>query len=471
VGQLKRNIIENKEELQKVNNKNKETTRKYTETFNMANRDRYSVQQDPNEDDQDYINRIKQIETATYDPNIFKEKAANEGNLKLMSNLRNSLRDEVKITEIVKTFDAQEVFIINTNWATIQEQLKIKFGINNPIKTVNDYVTEIRVIIDTLQNKQYGTTLLPPTSAASSALATAAPPFLGTAPVDHTNGTTSDFISKVEKNSLYIGNTVNGKGIWIKIGRKKSQNFIMFSNTTNTENQFRAFKYIDTGNYSFKRIMEILGLNLDADIRVQLFGSYGRGYTVQDMFNHLNTVIGLKPENGKKITEDNLEMYGWGLNKETITKHAKFGKNIILLDKLYHKNILSIKNNKMHSVEHFPNVKVSDTFADIIVNMCKNEHPTKQTLDTLSSSEKQLFDLLLYVSGLRKNKFINKTENASAKDANIKELKQRFKIVESEIQAGNNNPVVKAELKEIINKLVLYHVISQNNGKKYLQQY
>jgi len=43
--------------------------------------------------------------------------------------------------------------------------------------------------------------------------------------------------------------------------------------------------------------------------------------------------------------------------------------------------------------------------------------------------------------------------------------------VEAEIQAGNNNPVVKTELKEIINKLVLYNVISQNNGKKYLQQY
>ena len=70
-----------------------------------------------------------------------------------MSNLRNSLRDEVKISEITKTFDAQEVFIINTNWGAIQEQLKIKFGINNPIKTVNDYVSEIRVIIDTLQNK------------------------------------------------------------------------------------------------------------------------------------------------------------------------------------------------------------------------------------------------------------------------------------------------------------------------------
>ncbi len=81
------------------------------------------------------------------------------------------------------------------------------------------------------------------------------------------------------------------------------------------------------------------------------------------------TVIDLQPENSKKITEDNLEMYGWGLNKEAITKHTKFGKNIILLDKLYYKNIWSIKDKKMHSIEHFPNVKVSDTFADIIT--CK----------------------------------------------------------------------------------------------------
>ncbi len=59
MGKIKQNIIEKKEKLQIVKNKNKETTRKYTETFNMTNRDRYSVQPDPNEDDQDYINRIK----------------------------------------------------------------------------------------------------------------------------------------------------------------------------------------------------------------------------------------------------------------------------------------------------------------------------------------------------------------------------------------------------------------------------
>ena len=137
--QAQQNFKENEDAKQIVKNKNKNIAQQYTDTFNMANRDRYSVQQDPNESEQDYLNRIKQIESSPYDANIFKEKAANEGNLKLMSNLRKSLRDEVKITEIVKSFQPEEVFIINTNWQAIQEQLKIKFGINNPNISVKDY--------------------------------------------------------------------------------------------------------------------------------------------------------------------------------------------------------------------------------------------------------------------------------------------------------------------------------------------
>jgi hypothetical protein len=211
IGQIKNNIIENKDEIQKVNNKNTDITRKYPETFNMANRDRYSVQQDPNEDDQAYINRIKTIEKNTYDPNIFQEKAFNEGNLKFMSNLRNSLRDEVKISEIVKAFNHEEVFIINTNWNTIKEQLEIKFGINNPNKTVNSYVAEIRDIVDKLQNKQYGT-ILSAVSTASTKLASATAP-TSVYDIPHTDSSPSDFVIEIENNSLYIGNKKRKKAI------------------------------------------------------------------------------------------------------------------------------------------------------------------------------------------------------------------------------------------------------------------
>jgi chromosome segregation ATPase len=56
IEQVKDNIKINKETQQDVNNKNKEITKKYTKTFNMANRDRYSIQQDPYESDADYCN-------------------------------------------------------------------------------------------------------------------------------------------------------------------------------------------------------------------------------------------------------------------------------------------------------------------------------------------------------------------------------------------------------------------------------
>ena len=242
----------------------------------MANRDRYSVQQDPNEADNDYLNRIKQIEATPYDPNVFKEKAANEGNLKLMSNLRNSLRDEVKISEIVKTFGAEEIFIINTNWKAIQEQLKVKFGINNPNISVKDYNEEIINVVDTLQNKPFGTTLLPTDTTTAGSYSTTTRPKGPTQNITHVGGGPSTFEKVVEDNSLYIKNVNEAKAVWIKIGAKPaSKTHVMFSINTNNENNFKAFNYLgDTNKYSFKKMLEALKLNINDNktIKEQLFG-------------------------------------------------------------------------------------------------------------------------------------------------------------------------------------------------------
>ena len=37
--------------------------------------------------------------------------------------------------------------------------------------------------------------------------------------------------------------------------------------------------------------------------------------------------------------------------------------------------------------------------------------------------------------------------------------------------AGNNNPEVKKELKQIVNKLYLYGAITLNNSKEYIKQF
>jgi hypothetical protein len=58
-----------------------------------------------------------------------------------------------------------------------------------------------------------------------------------------------------------------------------------------------------------------------------------------------STAIGLPVPTGKMITDVNGIMKGWGMkHDEDVPKLANFGKNIILLNKLYYKSILSIKD-------------------------------------------------------------------------------------------------------------------------------
>jgi hypothetical protein len=117
----------------------------------------------------------------------------------------------------------------------------------------------------------------------------------------------------------------------------------------------------------------------------------------------------------------------------------------------------------MHSIENMPNKHVSDNFVKVIYNIYNNQANNDINL---SDKELELFHLLLFVSGLNKKKNID-----IKRDDNINKLKERLTLVESQIKAGNNNPAVKEELKQIIKKLYLYKAISLNNAKEYIKQF
>ena len=116
-------------------------------------------------------------------------------------------------------------------------------------------------------------------------------------------------------------------------------------------------------------------------------------------------------------------------------------------------------------MEYLPNVKVSDNFVDIFFSMTKNKQPSKETINNLSTDEQHLLDTLLYISGIKS------ASVSSNKDDIIKELKEKLRLAEGQIKAGNDNPLVKEELKDIIKKLYLYNVVSLKNSKEYLKQF
>ena len=82
----------------------------------------------------------------------------------------------------------------------------------------------------------------------------------------------------------------------------------------------------------------------------------------------------------------------------------------------------------------------------------------------LNTDEKNLLDSVLFMAGLNK-KIVTDVGKSLAG------LKKQFKIIEGEIIAGNNNPEVLKELKDVLLKLNHLGAISLAAIKTYLKQF
>ena len=498
----KDNIKENEIITRDTERENKQQLKAYQDTFNIMNKNRYQVTQDPNETDADFIKRIQSLESLAFDKNIFKDRATTEGNKKFMKNLKDITRDDIKISKIVSSFPVpEEVFLINSNWPSILNILKKQFGVNNQAISSDDYVIEINDALETVQSGKLPsiTVVAPPggsaatlptpfatpgaTPAAGPGLLASLAASLGGTPavpatpgatvpvssvssalmndIPNASGTASGFTYETQNNSLAIQNNV-GETVYIKIAIQKGLKKILFSMTDNNAGSFKAFNFVyGSGAISFKQFVK--DFFKDQFLYNQMFGSGDNYEKIYDFLKNTHSLYDVPANLLKSVQHDGKTIVGYGLNTQSIPDICNFGKNIILLKKLYYNNILSIKNKKMHAIEYFTNVKVSDNFVDVILQLCKGAKPN---INKLTPDEKQLLDTLLHVCGIKKS-----SASSTNKDDVINELKNKFKLAEGQLRAGNNNPVVIKELKDILKKLTLYNVVSLKNSKDYLKQF
>jgi hypothetical protein len=249
------NIKENEIIERDTEQENKQQLKTYQDTFNIMNKNRYQVTQDPTETDADFIKRIDSLEKMPFDPTIFKDRTATEGSKKFMKHLKDVIRDEIKISQIVNSFSSpEEVFLINSNWSNISNRLKSVFGVNNPAISANDYNIQINEQLNEIQSGKSPITVVAPTPGTSSTPTSASatvPTGVTLTNLDHIDGTTSDFAIGIENNSLFIQNKAESKAIYIKTATKSGVKYIVFSNSTSAENSFRAFKFVGNDSFSF----------------------------------------------------------------------------------------------------------------------------------------------------------------------------------------------------------------------------
>lgn len=453
-------IEENKDiEIQKAK-ENKENLLRYREQLKLLNTGRMNFfEREPNESEADFLTRMKNIETERYDTNLHQEKAKLEQVVRLKLNLKNIIRRDEIIENIIKSFTGDQIFLINKNFAGIQQHFIDSFGYDNPNLTTSDFVDEIVNILDKILN--------PPTAYEIQSETITTAPARNIQPITIKDASGADVPTDFEggnddNNTYYINNTTTNKHIYFKIGQK-NKNVVFYSTTLNSKNSFMAVRERappreETINYL---LFEYLGL--DKKVLDKVFKGH---QTINGLYDVFQNDYGLQPITDiKTVKLQSRKVFGWGISHpdEEIPVFAKFGNLIIYLNKLFYKNMLILKTKTGHTIDGMKNTKVSDTFVEIIMKMYRDEN-VDNLIKHLKSNETNLYNSILYMAGLHKKFPSNHNET-------LEELKERFKVCEGEILSGNNNPEVMKELKEILLKLHHLNAISIHAIKKYLKQF
>jgi hypothetical protein len=145
----------------------------------------------------------------------------------------------------------------------------------------------------------------------------------------------------------------------------------------------------------------------------------------------------------------------------------RFGKIHISPHKLYYNNILAIKNGLKRNYVGIPEKKVSDALASTIMKIVDGSSIKKSDLHVLSQNDKHIYDKLMMMSGLHKM-------HDHTFDESSKEMKARLRLLEGEIDSGNDNPDLLKEAHQLLHSMARSGIISNYSAAahyKHLQSF
>jgi len=161
--------------------------------------------------------------------------------------------------------------------------------------------------------------------------------------------------------------------------------------------------------------------------------------------------------------DDEAWVEGSGIRIKKYPKKMNFGKVDIAPDDLYYKNMLRIRLHNKRSILGMPDIRVSDSLATIIMKIVDGNRVTKSDLSVLSKKDKMIYDKLMVVSGLHKT--VDNSFNESAE-----EMKQRLRLIEGEIGAGNDNPLLLKESHQLLHSMHACGMISNKAANRHFKQ-
>ena len=442
-----------------VGGRNKQKVKAYQDELNVLNKGSFTSEQLPSETEAEYYERLKNnAELTTPEENLDNAKVLT---LKRFNEkMKEIIRSSAKIEQISNTIDkfgeVSNKLKVLKKWNLFKTKFSRIFGINNPSLSVDDIISFIYSFLD--ENSPESKELRK----------------LNIGEDEEVIDFETKPLVKVEvqfNTLILIG--LDNRELFLKPASVEQSRFILLYSFTGERGSFKDWidkKYPNDRTMSSSSEVEMrTGLTLD-DLQ-SVLGARNTDIMAGNIIKKFNITPLLSGEYteetyyvGKKQSNSvSRTTYGYGIIPEKIPEKVNFGKVMVLLPKLTHKNILSVKHHNGLSIAGFRNVKVSDKFVNLILEMLKNKLPTHNDLTSLSIMEKQLYDRLIFLAELNK-KMVNN------QDKTISDLKKRIKLIEGELHAGNNSPLLKKELYTILHTLKDFGHLSKKQITEYLNE-
>ena len=468
IKQNKKIVIQHKKDVN-------DNLRKYKENLLTENQNRMVIEeQRPNETQEDYLQRMKDMEAEQFDMKLFEEKANFHQVVLLKKNLRQLFSNDAMIENIIKSFKEEQRFIINKHFPEIREYVLDTYGKNNTNLSLEDVVDVITSHLERILN--------PPIEYnVGEDEITASAPTVSTvkildSDVTDASGTPipTDFKYGTDKNSLFIGNDKEGSHVYFKIAETpEKKEILLYSTDTNEAGKFRQVMERALSGKSNDDVLRNILINLKIDDFAKGKILNKKASKINDLIGELKSTYKLEPiKKGlqiKKLTTlsgaKSYKRFGAGLKdpEQELPEYAYFGEIVIMLSKLYYHNVLSVKMKSGRAIDGLRNSKVSNLFVDIIMDIFADKN-VSGSMKALNIDEKNLMNNILYQAKLHK-KFTTNT------DETLSQLKEQHRVIEGEILAGNDNPELLKELKNVLMKLHHFKAISIPAINKYLKNF
>lgn len=469
----------NKDIILDVSRLNQIKLKTYKEDLNQLNKGALNLEQQPGESEEDYLARIKTITATPYDDADTLTQARTYNIQKFKDNMKELIRNDVKIDQVLNTvkFDnADGLFLFNQKFPVFKTDFLKTYGFNNEDIKYETIVDEIKAFLEegklptSKYNKQQYITQKPlaeeqPQEEQQLLIEDAAKTNLLYELQDN-NKTLKITNEDNNKQELYFKlRDVNAKGkieVFSSLNGQPNTYKNIFFNQHNDKPNDRSLKYLFTNHLGltvaqYRKELPSNSQNPDIKTKASII-AYLKSYHLDEDNENENFTIG----NKIKLGASDFNTYGMGLKlhpDETVPKVCSFGKLQIQLHKLYYKNILAIQTPNGLKLPGFKNTPVSDGFVNIVMKLCRNQEPNIHDMNNIKSSEKPLLDSLLQVAGLHKRNI-----TGSSKES-VSHLKKQLAIIEGEIEAGNNNKLLKEQLYDVLFKLVHFGIISETQAR------